>query len=355
MTANDEKTRNERRSRPSEWVWSKKLRRLRLELEQLDEASVDPNTPVGDELRVWQTEQVVEHRLKPSTIREYNRCTDLLVRLFANATVAEVDDHLVAKVLGRVPSGSVRSVHSVLSAAFHWLEYEGRCYMVEALPKRAPAMVRRERFLTDEEYEQLARGLTRARLGQWASSAFLDAIAVAVVVPMRAGEIATLRWDECDLDSRTVWLHDTKTGDRVVPLTDGAAELIRSQPRRSAVEGGVLRSSEYVFGLPTSPLSPLRVAGLSQAYKRIVRRWGHGLEDTHFHTLRHSWASKAIRDGVPMEHVRRILGHTTQYMTTRYAHLTDTTLREAVQYVEDELLRGIVRQVALPGFERWGK
>jgi site-specific recombinase XerD len=53
-------------------------------------------------------------------------------------------------------------------------------------------------------------------------------------------------------------------------------------------------------------------------------------DDTRIHDLRHSLASDAIMDGVPLEVVGKMLGHKNYRTTQRYSHIADTALREAV-------------------------
>ena len=45
------------------------------------------------------------------------------------------------------------------------------------------------------------------------------------------------------------------------------------------------------------------------------------LESATFHTLRHTFASWAIQRGVPIAEVQQYLGHSSDHMTRRYAHL----------------------------------
>ena len=59
-----------------------------------------------------------------------------------------------------------------------------------------------------------------------------------------------------------------------------------------------------------------------------------GLSDVRIHDLRHTFASGLINKGRTLYEVQRILGHSSPTVTTRYAHLTQSTLHEAAQTVD---------------------
>jgi site-specific recombinase XerD len=48
-----------------------------------------------------------------------------------------------------------------------------------------------------------------------------------------------------------------------------------------------------------------------------------------FHSCRHSYASWLIEQGVDIYTVQKLLGHKTNVMTQRYAHLSENKLKDA--------------------------
>jgi len=53
-----------------------------------------------------------------------------------------------------------------------------------------------------------------------------------------------------------------------------------------------------------------------------------------FHTLRHTFASWAVMQGVTVKELQELLGHASLTMTMRYAHLAPEHLRTAVSRLE---------------------
>ena len=81
-----------------------------------------------------------------------------------------------------------------------------------------------------------------------------------------------------------------------------------------------------------SPFDPSRPRCLRLALWYRIRREA-GIEDVRLHDLRHTHASHAVMNGVPVPVVSRLLGHTNVRMTLRYAHLGDREIEAAAERV----------------------
>ena len=57
------------------------------------------------------------------------------------------------------------------------------------------------------------------------------------------------------------------------------------------------------------------------------------IEDVRLHDLRHTHASHAVMNGVPVPVVSRMLGHSNVRMTLRYAHLGDREVEAAAERI----------------------
>jgi site-specific recombinase XerD len=86
-----------------------------------------------------------------------------------------------------------------------------------------------------------------------------------------------------------------------------------------------LAPSPYLF---TNPETGVGFTNIDHGYREAVRK--AGLSGVNFHTLRHTFASRLVQAGVPLNTVRELLGHGSMQVTMRYAHLAPNNLHEAV-------------------------
>ena len=139
---------------------------------------------------------------------------------------------------------------------------------------------------------------------------------------IRATECASLRVGQLDLKALSVRVTGKGGHERVVPLNEQVAALLRlyAQVRGPA--------------LPTAPFFRSRFGrALSRGavYER-VRTWGariHLGKILSPHRLRHTFATHLVRAGVGLVTIRDLLGHRLITSTQIYLHVTAQDLRAA--------------------------
>jgi integrase len=147
---------------------------------------------------------------------------------------------------------------------------------------------------------------------------------------LRAGEVFSLTWKDVDLDHGLVTLLDTKSGKtRTVSMTADVKAFLMEKD-----QGG---KQDLIF--PDRKTCGMRKQ-ISKSFPRAVVEAGlnEGIDDRRqrvtFHTLRHTFASWLVMDGISLYEVKELLGHASLAMTERYSHLAPDRNRRAAAAME---------------------
>ena len=173
----------------------------------------------------------------------------------------------------------------------------------------------RERFLSDDEIRRLS-----ARLSAHAERfpRHVATIRLLLLTGCRKGEVLGLRWS--DYREGHLFLRDSKSGPRTVWL---------SQPARDVLDD-LERKGTWVFAAPHRAQPP-EPGALDHFWHRL--RAEAGLADVRLHDLRHTHASIALRQGVTVLAIGRLLGHASPETTLKYTHLADSMIVDAAEIV----------------------
>lgn len=164
----------------------------------------------------------------------------------------------------------------------------------------------RHRNLADEEERKLYPNL---------SEKLQLIVDIALSTGMRKMEILSSEDMNIDLDKRevTITVEKSKTNKlRIIPLNDKAFNafqiLIDSD-----------RSNSYLFPNPNSKTG--YITDIQKQFKRALKK--AGIEDFHFHDLRHTFATRLLHNGVNVYEIMLLLGHSDLKTTLRYLGLRD--------------------------------
>lgn len=92
------------------------------------------------------------------------------------------------------------------------------------------------------------------------------------------------------------------------------------------------------MGLPGPGRRPYRRDRIGKVFRKAAS--ASGLQDFHFHDLRHHGATMALNRGFTAPIVMALGGWKTERMMRRYAAVTDATLRAAAEAVSGSELAG---------------
>lgn len=134
-----------------------------------------------------------------------------------------------------------------------------------------------------------------------------EIIELAYETAMRRAEITKLLPRHLNLEERTLNVEDGKTGNRVVPLTRRAVELLRGALERSLTHRSRLYS--------VAPHS------ISTAVRRARERAGLG-DHVRMHQLRHTRITEVAKKGFNQAQIMMVSGHRDTRSVQRYTHLS---------------------------------
>ena len=177
-------------------------------------------------------------------------------------------------------------------------------------------------------------------LGAAARSDYWPWINFALLTGLRRAE-TLITWDCVNWEARTIVT--TGKGGRIVrtPLTDAVAAILEPLTghhpevvftfvaKRTRGEkgkrGATVKGKRY----------PITYEGCKSEWQRLTKR--AGVANFRFHDLRHTTATRLLRETGNLETVRRALNHRDISTTSRYAHVADAEVADALQRVAEKL------------------
>lgn len=180
----------------------------------------------------------------------------------------------------------------------------------------------KERYLTPAEFRRLGLELNAEERDRPAEVAIVRLL---LLTGARVSEIRDLKW--AWVQPPRLLLPDSKTGPKVIYLNSQATAILQKVPRQ--------KGCPFVFPNPTRE-QPLT---LDPWWPRFRRQCA--MPDVRLHDLRHTFASVAIQQNVPLSTIGNLLGHVLPETTARYAHLADEHVSEAAQRVSGSLANAI--------------
>jgi integrase len=174
------------------------------------------------------------------------------------------------------------------------------------------------RFLTLDECDKLLEAGT---------AEFYPILFTFLNTGMRKAELENLRWEDVDLQRQKILVRakedwKPKTGEREIPMSEDVYELLTElkHSRRK------VKKTDYVF--------PVKGTGRSHNWLRmeLIKTAARAeVEDlTRIHTLRHTFASHLVMNGVDLPTVGKLMGHSDVETTMIYAHLAPEHLTKAI-------------------------
>ena len=142
------------------------------------------------------------------------------------------------------------------------------------------------------------------------------AIVVALLdTGMRIGELITLTWKDVDFKANVIRVYRHKVkNESVITMTKRLRSVFESL--------GKGKEADFIFEGRKGQCRSHANSAIRKAFKRA------GLDGYHIHDLRHTFATRLIRNGATLFEVMKMLGHTSMETTMVYAHLEQISVGE---------------------------
>ncbi|TVR12285.1 MAG: site-specific integrase [Salinarimonadaceae bacterium] len=150
----------------------------------------------------------------------------------------------------------------------------------------------------------------------------------AVMTGCRLNECVTLRWRDVDWGSRQVWILGKGDKHAPIPMPPALRELLWP------LQG---HDPEFVFTYVAERARdsrlkgqryPITYEGLKSAFRRDVKG---AIDGYRFHDNRHTAATRVLRKSGNLKIVQKMLRHADISTTTKYAHVLDDDIRDAME------------------------
>jgi site-specific recombinase XerD len=205
----------------------------------------------------------------------------------------------------------------------------------------------RSRFLTEAEYSSLCEDMA-ARAAEYETRGWPSvarrwrrrrrAFIVSVWTGMRRGEQFLLTVDQVNWARNEIQLRDTKNGDsREIPMVPEVRAAIEEELRD--IYPKTVQAPEKNHATKNSCTPVFRRERAGTAADTMDMRWfdellaGHKIADYTWHNNRHTFCSWLAIAGTPLRTIQDLAGHRSIQTTARYAHLSPSSKRTALDAV----------------------
>lgn len=272
----------------------------------------------------------VKDTRKQSTYVKYSVIYNTyLSRPFADLPVDRLNSDCIQKQLGQSLSESTeKSVYCVLNQILGYGEETGRIPKISLKRKGVKKKKEAAQTLTLTEQMKLIQFLYQDM------DIYKFGILLCLSTGLRLGEICALKWEDIDTELNLLYVNSTV---QRISVTEGSAKtkLVEDVPKTECSRReiplsdsladllvGFRKPGKYLLN-GEKPMEPRTYQNKFKAYLKEA-----GLEDNHFHILRHTFATNCIDNGADVKSISEVLGHSDVKITlNRYVHPSVSTKR----------------------------
>lgn len=218
-------------------------------------------------------------------------------------------------------------VTTIVRCFLRWLVAHGRCSpdLVEAVPKMPTwRLATLPRYLPDADVERIVAACDRPSPVARRDRAMLLLLAR---LGLRAGDVVALRLGDIELARGRLRVVGKGRRETRLPLPQDAGDAMLGylEAERPAA------ATDHVFLTARPPIHPIRASGVRDVVCRAIGRAGVRAPSRGTHVLRHSLATRLLRDGATLDTIGAVLRHRDVNTTALYAKVDVGLLRQVAQ------------------------
>ena len=208
-----------------------------------------------------------------------------------------------------------------------WLVVHGRCSpdLVAAVPAMPTwRLATLPRYLADADVERILEACDRPSPVAGRDRAMLLLLAR---LGLRAGDVVALRLGDIEWERGRLRVVGKGRRETRLPLPQDAGDALLGylEAERPAA------ATDHVFLTARPPIHPLRSSGLRDVVCRAIGRAGVQAPSRGTHVLRHSLATRLLREGATLDAIGAVLRHRDVNTTALYAKVDVGRLRQVAQ------------------------
>ncbi len=283
-------------------------------------------------------------------------CEKLLGKASEKIEIADISKNIVMSFLSHIEnSGKSISTRNQRLAAiksfFFYVKYDYPDYLDIATNILKIKMKKQtETIINYMSVEGISAVLQQPEIHT--KSGYRDALLLSLLYDSaaRVTEITTISVGDIRVDApATILLHGKGRRDRLVPLSQQTANLIKTYLEQEKLTQPYMRDKPLFTNHTGNPLTRAGIAYILKKYVLLAKKEYPNLIPTHFspHCMRHSKAMHLVQAGVAVIYIRDFLGHSSIKTTEIYAKADGKSKREALEAAYADVLSEEQKNITL--------
>lgn len=311
------------------------------------------NITVNAWFRIW-IDEYKRNSVKETTIFRYiSAYKKHIEKIYGEKRLKDIRPEHIQKLYNNLKgTETVAIVSTILSGMFK------QAYNNQIINKNPISLTTIPKARTEKTERRVLTLYEQELLMKYSSGTLRKLIEVSLSTGLRTGELRALEWKDIDFENKIIHVTGTltevtgklfkdtpktKSSKRDIPMLENVERIfieIKDEEKRKKL----IKNDENKMGDDFEDIvfksrrgTPVSNSSYSRMLNRTVDKinsFGIEFEHVHPHTLRHTFATRCIENGMPPQVLKTILGHSSLSMTMDlYAHVLPNTKAEEMQKI----------------------